>query len=239
MRFVLPMQDLNAQAMKKWYQLSFCRLLSMVAKGFVAQAGAEGYNANTAVMDLLAMRGNDVTAPLNVNAHDFHVLFKEAAGLTIIPFPTILHNLTNVINKVNNDAQAGILGNNNKNLVRTTTTTTTTMGTMTTTLMTMAAAVATMVMTVATAMTATTATAAMTATTEATAMMTMVTAAMAALAVANALTKLTMLAAAAVTRATSQKDLAHMIAEQARSIVDKSLKCCTNMCTALEEARCA
>jgi hypothetical protein len=31
--------------------------------------------------------------------------------------------------------------------------------------------------------------------------------------------------------------LAHAIAEQARSIADESLKCCTNACTALEEAR--
>jgi hypothetical protein len=120
MQIVLPVQDLNVRAMKKWYQLSFCRLLSMAAKGFIAQAGAEGYDANTVVMDLLAMHGNDITTPLNVNTHDFLVLFKEAAGLMITPFPTILHNLTDVINKVNGDAQAGALGNNNKNLARTT-----------------------------------------------------------------------------------------------------------------------
>ncbi len=65
---------------------------------------------------------------------------------------------------------------------------------------------------------------------------TIATAAMAALAAANALTKLIMAAAAAVTRATSQKDLAQAIAEQARSIADESLKCCTNARTALEEA---
>jgi hypothetical protein len=92
--------------MKKWYQLSFCHLISMAAKGFIAQAGAKKYNANAAVMDLLAMHGNDVTTPLNANAHDFLVLF------TIIPFPTILHNLTDVINKFNNDALVGALGNN-------------------------------------------------------------------------------------------------------------------------------
>ncbi len=40
-----------------------------------------------------------------------------------------------------------------------------------------------------------------------------------------------------MTRATSQKDLAHAIAEQARSIADESLKSCTNARTALEEAR--
>ncbi len=62
------------------------------------------------------------------------------------------------------------------------------------------------------------------------------TVAMVALAAANTLAKLITAAAAAVTHATSQKDLAHAIAEQARSIADKSLKCCTNACTALEEA---
>ncbi len=79
------------------------------------------------------MHGNDVTTPLNVNTHNFLVLFKEAAGLTIIPFSTVLHNLTDVINKVNGDTQAGVLGNNNENLARTTAATMTTMTGMTTT----------------------------------------------------------------------------------------------------------
>jgi hypothetical protein len=61
--------------------------------------------------------------------------------------------------------------------------------------------------------------------------------AIAALAAANTLAELITSAAAAVTCATSQKYLAHVIAEQARSIADKSLKCCTNARTALEEAR--
>ncbi len=47
------------------------------------------------------------------------------------------------------------------------------------------------------------------------------------------------MATAAVTLTTSQKDLAHTMTEQARSIVDKALKCCTNAYIALEEARCA
>jgi hypothetical protein len=209
--------------MKKWYQLSFCWLLLMSAKGFIAQACAEGYDANAAVMDLLAMHGNDITTPLNVNTHNFLVLFKEAAGLMIIPFPTILHNLMDVINKVNSDAQAGALGNNNKNFARTMATTTTTMmgtTTMTTTMTLMMAAAAATTVTRAAMM----ATMAMMATTEAMAMTMTATATMAALAVANTLTKLIMAAAAVVTRATSQKDLAHRIAEQARSIVDEASK---------------
>ncbi len=235
MRFILPMQDLNVCAMKKLYQLFFCWLLSMAAKGLIAQAGAEGYNADAADIDLLAMHSNDVTTPLNVNAHNFLVLFKEAAGLRIIPFPTVLHNLTDVINKVNGDAQVGTLGNINKNLERTMAATTmATMETtrMTTTTMTVVAAAATTMATIAAMM----ATMAMTATTEATAMMTTSMVAMAVVASANALTKLITAAAAAVTHATSQKDLAHAITEQARSIVDETLKCCTNMRTALEEA---
>jgi hypothetical protein len=129
----------------------------MAAKGFIAQAGAEGYDANAAVMDLLTMHGNGIPTPLNVNAHDFLVLFKEAAGLTIIPFPTVLHNLTDVINKFNSDAQAGALGNNNKNLARTTAVTMgTTMGTTMTTMTTSTAAAGVTMATTA-AVTATTA----------------------------------------------------------------------------------
>jgi hypothetical protein len=202
MRFVLPVQDLNVRVMKKWYLLSFCWLLSMAAKGFIAQACVEGYDANAAVMDLLAMHGNDVTTPLSINAHNFLVLFKEAAGLTIIPFPTVLHNLTDVINKVNVDALAGALGDNNKNLARTMTTTTMTMGmTMATT--TTAAAAAATAMTAAMATTAMTTMMATTARTEATAMATVAMAVVAASAAVNALTNLIMAAAAAVTHATS------------------------------------
>jgi hypothetical protein len=206
----------------------------MAAKGFIAQAGADGYDANTAVMDLLAMHSNDVITPLNVNTHDFLILFKEATRLTIIPFPTVLHNLADVINKVNGDAQVSALGNNNKNSARTTAAMTTmTAGTTTTTTTTTAAAAAATTMTTAatTTMTATMATAEATATT-----LTM-TAAMATSAVANILTDLITEAEAAVIRATTQKDLAHAIAEQVRSIADESLKCCTNVRTALEEAR--
>ncbi len=55
---------------------------------------------------------------------------------------------------------------------------------------------------------------------------------------ANALTKLIMAATAAVTCATSQKDLAQAMVEQARTIADKALTCCTNVRTTLEEAHC-
>jgi hypothetical protein len=42
MRYVLPVQDLNVRAMRKRFQLSYCRLLSSAAKGFIAQIGAKG-----------------------------------------------------------------------------------------------------------------------------------------------------------------------------------------------------
>jgi hypothetical protein len=77
MRFVFPVQDMNVKAMQKRFQLSFCWLLLMAAKGFVAQVEMEGYNATVAIMDLLAKHGNKVVAPLNVTLHDFLVLLKE------------------------------------------------------------------------------------------------------------------------------------------------------------------
>jgi hypothetical protein len=159
----------------------------------------------------------------------------------IIPVPTALHNQMDVINKVNGDALAGALGNNNKNLARimTRTTTTTGMATATTTVVAAAAAVA-----AATATTATMATIAAAATTvkmgTMEVMVTVVTemVAVAASAAANALTKVITAAAAAVTHVTSQKDLAHTMAEHARSIVEEALKCCTKVRTALEKAHC-
>ncbi len=150
----------------------------MAAKGFIAQASAKGYDANTAVMDLLATHGIDITTPLNVNAHNFLVLFKEAAGLMIIPFPTVLHNLADVINEVNGDALVGALGNNIKNLVITTRMTETTMAA--------AVAMATVAATAAVAAVAAAAAAAAAGT-----------------AAANALTEQITAAAAVVTHATS------------------------------------
>jgi hypothetical protein len=54
---------MNIMAMRKRFQLSFCWLLSMAAKGFIAQVGMEGYDATVAIMDLLAMHGNEVVTP--------------------------------------------------------------------------------------------------------------------------------------------------------------------------------
>jgi hypothetical protein len=105
--FVFPVQDMNVKAMRKRFQLSFCWLLSMAAKGFIAQVGMEGYDANIAIMDLLAMHGKDVVTPLNVTPHDFLVILKEAVGLTIIPSPTIEHSMTDLLNKINGTPPPG------------------------------------------------------------------------------------------------------------------------------------
>jgi hypothetical protein len=76
MCFVFPILDLNVKAMRKRFQVSFCRLLSLAAKGFIAQVRMEGYDPNVAVMDLLALYGNKSAAPLNVTPHNFLILFK-------------------------------------------------------------------------------------------------------------------------------------------------------------------
>ena len=100
-RFVLPVFDMNVKALRRRFQLSFCRLLSSAAKGFIAQVGIEGYDAIVAIMDLLSMHGNEALAPLNVTTHDFLVLLKEATGTTIIPSPTVGHSLSEVLHKIN------------------------------------------------------------------------------------------------------------------------------------------
>jgi hypothetical protein len=110
MRYVLPVQDVNVRAIRKRFQLSYCRLLSLGEKGFIAQVGAEGYDASVTIMDLLAMHGNDVAAPLNITPHYFLVLFKEAAGLTTIPTPTVDHSMTELIDKINGTPPLGARG---------------------------------------------------------------------------------------------------------------------------------
>jgi hypothetical protein len=100
-RFVLPVFDMNVKALRRRFQLSFCRLLSLTAKGFITQVGTKGYDAIVAVMDLLSTHGDEVLAPLNVTTHDFLVLLKEAAGTTIIASPTVGHSLSEVLHKIN------------------------------------------------------------------------------------------------------------------------------------------
>jgi hypothetical protein len=114
--FVFPVQDLNIKALQKRFQLSFCWLLLLVAKGFIAQVGMEGYNANVAVMNLLAMYGNKVAAPLNVTPHNFLVLFKEAEGLAIIPSPTVNHSMLGLIAKINGTPPLGGRGQEDRSL---------------------------------------------------------------------------------------------------------------------------
>jgi hypothetical protein len=101
MRFVLPIFDMNVKALERRFQLSYCRLLPLAAKGFIAQVGTEGYDANVAIMDLLTMHGTEVIAPLNVTPHDFLVLLKEASGMTSIPLPTVEHSMTELLDKIN------------------------------------------------------------------------------------------------------------------------------------------
>jgi Txe/YoeB family toxin of Txe-Axe toxin-antitoxin module len=100
-RFVFPVYDTNVKALRKRFQLSFCRLLSSAAKGFIAQVGIEGYDATVAIMDLLSMHDEMVVAPLNVTTHDFLVVLKETMGATIIPSPTVEHSLSEVLHKIN------------------------------------------------------------------------------------------------------------------------------------------
>ncbi len=71
---------------------------------FIALEGAKGYDEIIAVMDLIAMHGNKVAAPINASPHNLLVLLKEATGLTIIPSPTVQHSLMEVVDKVNGTA---------------------------------------------------------------------------------------------------------------------------------------
>jgi hypothetical protein len=107
LRFVFPVQDMNVKAMQKRFQLSFCQMLLMAAKVFVAQVGTEGYDTNIAIMDLLAVHGNEVITPLNVTPHDFLVILKEAVGLRIIPSPTVEHSMMDLLDKINGTSPPG------------------------------------------------------------------------------------------------------------------------------------
>jgi hypothetical protein len=111
MHFVFPVLDMNGKALRKRFQLSYCPLLLLAAQGFVAhQVGTEGYDANVAIMDLLAMHRDKVVAPLNVTPHNFPVLLQEATGMTIIPSPIVEHSMTDLLDKINGTPPRGVGG---------------------------------------------------------------------------------------------------------------------------------
>ncbi len=157
----------------------------MAVKVFIALEEAEGYNDNVAVMDLFAMHGNKVAAPLKVTPHNLLVLFKEAVGLTIIPLPTVEHSLTEIIDKVNGTAPPAEAAGQRENS------------------------------SVPVAIQAT------------------------AVAAANTLTNELTAAKVTLTRATAQKDLAHAISLQARTIAEEAARGREQARMGLEEARCA
>jgi hypothetical protein len=97
LQFVLPVQELNCGALKKQYHLAICRLLTMTAKGFIAQVDTKGYNTHLTVLDLLVTHTDKVMAPLSINPCNFLILYKEATKLTIVYTPTVLHSMMGVI----------------------------------------------------------------------------------------------------------------------------------------------
>ena len=53
------------------------------------------------------MHGDKVVAPLNITPHDFLVLLKEVAVMTIIPSPTVEYSMTDLLDKINSTSPPG------------------------------------------------------------------------------------------------------------------------------------
>jgi hypothetical protein len=91
--YALVLDKMNCDAHLRRFHLTVCTLLHQEARGFIAQLGIPDYSEQKAVMDLLALRGNDILhSPLPMDLSTFLLLYKEANTLRILPLTT--RNLT-------------------------------------------------------------------------------------------------------------------------------------------------
>lgn len=108
-RIAKPLNILNDEARLRRFQLSVCTLLRNAAQGFIAQLNIENYDADTAIVDLLATSPGDILAPpLPTDINDFLRLYKEANKEKVyqLPLPTqSMTGIENIINDINNNRQ--------------------------------------------------------------------------------------------------------------------------------------
>ena len=92
---------MNRVAHQRRFKIAFCKLLPAAARIFLAQCGVESHRAHQVIMDLLAMHSDEILSPLNNTLIDFLVIYIKANELLILPSPTVLNDIYEVIDAVN------------------------------------------------------------------------------------------------------------------------------------------
>lgn len=107
-KYITPLDAMNSDAHLKRFHISVCQLLRNAAKVFIAQLDIKNYDADTAVIDLLAQSPVDLlSSPLPMDLYSLLWLYKEAhEELQNLPFPSTRDDkLEDIINNINNKKQ--------------------------------------------------------------------------------------------------------------------------------------
>jgi hypothetical protein len=102
--YAKEVHDLNRKSLWERTVKNFCLLLTTAARGFIAQCDIKNYGEHLAVMDLLALKADDVTATMNISLEAFLRMYKKAHNLVLLPVPTLPHDFQNVLGRINGPA---------------------------------------------------------------------------------------------------------------------------------------
>jgi hypothetical protein len=102
-KYILPADNLHCLALKRFFQLSICRLLASAALGFIAETDIKNYNEHDVVMDILATSPSSLLInPIAQSYREFALLYKEAHKLKFVSPPATKNKvLTDVLNEIN------------------------------------------------------------------------------------------------------------------------------------------
>lgn len=100
-KYVIKTEGMNLDALRNRFISSVCKLLTAMARGFLAEHGVENYSEHQTFIDFFAMSGNDLLCVLKTNAVTILEQYKKVNSLVVVPEPTVAHNLQWLLNKVN------------------------------------------------------------------------------------------------------------------------------------------
>ena len=106
-KYIKPLDTMNSDALLKRFHIAVCQLLRSATKGFIAQLDIRNYDADMAMVDLLALSPADLllSHPLPEDLESLLRLYKEAHDdITILPVPTHDRDdymIRDIINNIN------------------------------------------------------------------------------------------------------------------------------------------
>jgi len=100
-KYIIKTEGMNLDTLRNRFISSVCKLLTAMARGFLAEHGVENYSEHQTFIDFFAMSGNDLLCVLKTNAITILEQYKKVNSLVVVPEPTVAHNLQWLLNQVN------------------------------------------------------------------------------------------------------------------------------------------